>query len=75
MVTSIVVLSTQLVKTYQDEYHDEIFKTYTKKSCSELIVKSKWLDLVFDVNFITLTILNRIFISIFLEFIMNLRSS
>ena len=39
------------------------------------MLKSKWLSLILNVDFMTLTILKLEFFSIFLEFIMYLRAS
>ena len=39
------------------------------------MLKSKWLSLVLDIDFMTLTILNLEFSFIFLEFIISLRAS
>jgi hypothetical protein len=44
-----------------------------KNLSSKVMLKNKWLDLVLDVHFITLSILNLMFFK-FLEFIIQLRS-
>ena len=49
----------------------EIFKTYHEK----VMIKSKWLSLVLDVDFLTLIILKLEFSFIFLEFVIYLRAS
>ena len=52
------------VKYSNVTYQDEIFINLLLN----VMLKSKWLDMVLDVNFMTLTIWNLIFFFIFLEF-------
>ena len=64
MVTIIFVSSTQV----------EIIKVRSSKFIIKSNAQRKWLDLGLHLDFMTFTILNLIFIFIFFESIINLRS-